>query len=134
MVDRAVDASAIGRQVDAPASFLESPNFPVDLVNRASAAEKKGGGRPPRWEMVFWWTRKPMASARAIIAAALLPPDTDPKRFAAALRLTKNVPHRYNPANPRNRGGTSKARGRQAGYHSLMPLWWWPQPGGSAQC
>jgi hypothetical protein len=35
-------------------SFLESPKFPVDIVNQAAEKEKKGGGRPEHWEMVFW--------------------------------------------------------------------------------
>ncbi|MGQ4894446.1 MAG: DUF1156 domain-containing protein [Candidatus Njordarchaeia archaeon] len=78
-------------------SFLESPNFPIDIVNTASAKEKSGGGRPSYWEMIFWWTRKPLASARAIIAGALLPEDIDPELFKKALRLDETVPHRYNP-------------------------------------
>ena len=57
--------------------FIETPDFPVDVVNEASAKEKQGGGRPPYWEMVFWWTRKPLAGARAVIAGALLPADTN---------------------------------------------------------
>ena len=46
-------------------AFIESPRFPVNIVNQAAAKEKQGGGRPEFWEMVFWWTRKPLASARA---------------------------------------------------------------------
>ena len=52
--------------------FIESPSFPIEVVNEASAKEK-GPGRPPYWEMVFWWTRKPLAGAREVIAGALLP-------------------------------------------------------------
>ena len=54
--------------------FIESPNFPIKLINEKSAKEK-GPGRPPHWEMVFWWTRKPLIGARAIIAASLLRAD-----------------------------------------------------------
>jgi len=79
---------------------LESPDFPIDLVNEASAKEKQGGGRPEFWEMVFWWTRKPLAGARAVIAASLLPPETDPVKFKYNLRLTEGVAHRKNPNIP----------------------------------
>jgi len=60
--------------------FIESPSFPVDVVNKASASEKRGGGRPEYWEMVFWWTRKPLAGARAVILASLLG-ETDARTF-----------------------------------------------------
>uniref|UniRef100_A0A7C1GCQ9 DUF1156 domain-containing protein n=1 Tax=Thermofilum adornatum TaxID=1365176 RepID=A0A7C1GCQ9_9CREN len=87
-------------------SFLESPKFPVDIVNQAAEKEKKGGGRPEHWEMVFWWTRKPLASARAVLAAAALPPDIDVRRFVTEVLRAKdgrkgkveNVPHRENPS------------------------------------
>jgi putative DNA methylase len=78
--------------------FIESPRFPVDAVNIASAREKRGGGRPDYWEMVFWWTRKPLAGARAVIAASALPHDIDPSGFRVALRLGEGVAHRKNPA------------------------------------
>ncbi|MET1159502.1 MAG: DUF1156 domain-containing protein [Thermoprotei archaeon] len=60
--------------------FIESPHFPIDVVNIASAREK-GPGRPPYWEMVFWWTRKPLAASRAVILASLLPEDFTKERF-----------------------------------------------------
>jgi len=60
--------------------FIESPSFPVEVINRASASEKGGGGRPEHWEMVFWWTRKPLAGARAVILASLLG-ETDTRAF-----------------------------------------------------
>ncbi len=80
--------------------FIETPDFPVDAVNEASAKEKQGGGRPPYWEMVFWWTRKPLAGARAVIAGALLPSDTNPTEFRYNLRLTESIAHRKNPNIP----------------------------------
>jgi len=80
--------------------FIETPDFPVDAVNEASAKEKQGGGRPPYWEMVFWWTRKPLAGARAVIAGALLPADTNPAEFKYNLRLTESIAHRKNPNIP----------------------------------
>ena len=91
-------------------TFIESPNFPIELVNEASAKEKKGGGRPEFWEMVFWWTRKPLASARAIIAGALLPYDFPRERFIRMLNLHVvhdksariKTPHRLNPIIPRD--------------------------------
>jgi len=61
-------------------NLLESGNFPVEIVNIASAKEK-GPGRPPFWETIFWWTRKPLASARAVILASLLSSDFDVERF-----------------------------------------------------
>ena len=78
--------------------FIESPRFPVDAVNIASAREKRGGGRPDYWEMVFWWTKKPLADARAVIAASALSHDIDPSGFRVALRLDEGVAHRKNPA------------------------------------
>ncbi|MEM4676729.1 MAG: DUF1156 domain-containing protein, partial [Candidatus Korarchaeota archaeon] len=60
--------------------FIESVNFPFNVISEASAVEK-GPGRPPHWEMVFWWTRKPLISARAIIAGCLLPEKTIVKEF-----------------------------------------------------
>ncbi|MDK6028880.1 DUF1156 domain-containing protein [Ignisphaera sp. 4213-co] len=86
--------------------FVESPGFPVDVVNEASAREKAGGGRPEFWEMVFWWTRKPLASARAVVAACLLPDSVNPAEFLymTKLRGVEGVPHRYNPSiSPRYR-------------------------------
>jgi len=65
--------------VDTPA-FIESPNFPVNVVNEASKREK-GGGIPDHWEMVFWWARRPLSGARAIILASLLPEDTSALDF-----------------------------------------------------
>ena len=59
-------------QIKVERRLIESPNFPINMVNEASIAEKKGGGRPPYWEMVFWWTRKPLAGARAVVAASVL--------------------------------------------------------------
>jgi len=85
--------------------FIESPLFPVDVVNEASAREKEGGGRPDYWEMVFWWTRKPLAGARAVVAGATLPSTVEPYRFNLMLRLIPDrrsggpkVAHRLNPA------------------------------------
>ena len=90
--------------------FIESPNFPIDIINEASNREKKGGGRPPYWELVFWWTRKPLASARSIIAGALLPHDYPRDKFIRMLHLhvmhdkraKSKSPHRYNPIIPRD--------------------------------
>ena len=90
--------------------FIESPNFPIDIINEASNREKKGRGRPPYWEMVFWWTRKPLASARSIIAGALLPHDYPRDKFIRMLHLHVmhdkrakwKSPHRYNPTIPRD--------------------------------
>jgi putative DNA methylase len=81
-------------------SFLESPGFPVDDVNEASAGEKQGGGRPEFWEMVFWWTRKPLAGARAVIAGALLPDGVSVYSFRSWLGLDRGVAHRVNPRLP----------------------------------
>ena len=77
--------------------FIESPSFPVDKVNQASAGEKKGGGRPPHWEMVFWWTRKPLAGTRAVVAAALLPESATLGEFLLMTKLPEKTPHRHNP-------------------------------------
>jgi putative DNA methylase len=81
-------------------SFLESPSFPIDDVNEASAGEKQGGGRPEFWEMVFWWTRKPLAGARAVIAGALLPDGVSVYSFRSWLGLDRGVAHRVNPRLP----------------------------------
>jgi len=81
-------------------SFLESPGFPIDDVNEASAGEKQGGGRPEFWEMVFWWTRKPLAGARAVIAGALLPDGVSVYSFRSRLGLDRGVAHRVNPRLP----------------------------------
>jgi putative DNA methylase len=89
-------------------SLLESPRFPVGVVNQAAAKEKQGGGRPEFWEMVFWWTRKPLASARAVLAAAALPADASVSTFVSQVLRAKvnmrgeveNVPHRENPNPP----------------------------------
>ncbi|MCC6024222.1 MAG: DUF1156 domain-containing protein, partial [Thaumarchaeota archaeon] len=78
--------------------FIETPNFPIELVNRASAVEKRGGGRPDFWEMVFWWTRKPLAGARAVIAGSALPATVSTGEFVYRLRLREGVPHRHNPS------------------------------------
>ncbi|MCC6065455.1 MAG: DUF1156 domain-containing protein, partial [Thermofilum sp.] len=73
-------------------SLLESPRFPVGVVNQAAAKEKQGGGRPEFWEMVFWWTRKPLASARAVLAAAALPADASVSTFVSqVLRARVNM-------------------------------------------
>jgi len=84
-------------------NLLESGNFPIEIVNIASAKEK-GPGRPPFWEMIFWWTRKPLASARAVILASLLSSDFDVERFIRTIfpsykgrgRFSK-TPHFLNP-------------------------------------
>ena len=89
-------------------TFIESENFPISVVNNASAREKGGGGRPPYWEMVFWWTRKPLAGARAVIAASLLPEEASVRDFLKRIypsysppgnNFTK-TPHRDNPLLP----------------------------------
>jgi len=89
-------------------TFIESENFPISIVNNASAREKGGGGRPPYWEMVFWWTRKPLAGARAVIAASLLPEGVYVRDFLKRIypsysppgnNFTK-TPHRDNPLLP----------------------------------
>ncbi|MEM4911138.1 MAG: DUF1156 domain-containing protein [Nanopusillaceae archaeon] len=79
--------------------FIESPLFPINDINEASAAEKRGGGRPVFWEMVFWWTRKPLISARAVIAGALLPENSTLFDFKRLTRLLfhNKTPHRDNP-------------------------------------
>jgi putative DNA methylase len=91
--------------------FIESPYFPVDDVNEASAREKQGGGRPEYWEMVFWWTRKPLASARAVVAGAVLPSNIDSTRFKTWLQLNApKTPHRLNPVIPRELQGLFKEK------------------------
>jgi len=111
-------------------SFLESPKFPVDIVNQVAEKEKKGGGRPEYWEMVFWWTRKPLASARAVLAAAALPPDIDVHTFVTQVLKAKvnlkgqveNVPHRENPSPPpewRERFAKMKVLDPFAGFGSI---------------
>ncbi|MEM1510088.1 MAG: DUF1156 domain-containing protein [Thermofilaceae archaeon] len=79
--------------------FIESPNFPVNLINQAAEREKQGGGRPDFWEMVFWWTRKPLIGARAIIAGAILPANFNTYEFMRLIRLTSSTktPHKENP-------------------------------------
>jgi putative DNA methylase len=88
--------------------FVESVNFPFDIVSEASAVEK-GPGRPPHWEMVFWWTRKPLISARAIIAGCLLPEKTSVGDFLLSIGVRRKghrpdgrllfdgAPHRVKP-------------------------------------
>ena len=91
--------------------FIESPDFPLDAVNEASAEEKLGGGRPDYWEMIFWWTRKPLASARSVVAGAALPSNIDPMRFKTWLRLNASkTPHRLNPEIPRELQGLLKEK------------------------
>ncbi len=85
------------RYVVSERRFIETPSFPVDKVNSASAGEKKGGGRPPHWEMVFWWTRKPLAGARAVVAAALLPEGATLSEFLMMTKLSEKTPHRHSP-------------------------------------
>ena len=83
--------------------FIETLDFPIETVNKASSREKGGGGRPPYWEMVFWWTRKPLAGARAVVAGALLSADTNKANFMNWLRLDPDRPsHRLNPVLPEN--------------------------------
>ncbi|MEZ0346172.1 MAG: DUF1156 domain-containing protein [Infirmifilum sp.] len=104
--------------------LIETPRFPAELVNKASAKEKGGGGRPEPWEMVFWWTRKPLASARAVLAAAALPADSDVGMFTKNLLRVRtnvkgeveNVPHRENPAPPLREVATvlKTRRGKEA--------------------
>jgi len=82
-------------------SLLESPRFPISVVNDAAAREKQGGGRPEYWEMVFWWTRKPLISARAVILGALVPENVNVGKFAGWIRLRSDkTPHRENPELP----------------------------------
>jgi putative DNA methylase len=91
--------------------FIESPYFPVDDVNEASASEKQSGGRPDYWEMVFWSTRKPLASARAVVAGAVLPSNIDSTRFKSWLQLNApKTPHRLNPVIPRELQGLFKEK------------------------
>ena len=102
--------------------FVETPDFPVDAVNEASAKEKQGGARPPFWEMVFWWTRKPLAGARAVIAGALLPSDISPVEFEYNLRLTESIAHKKNPNLPsrwREVFGKSRLLDPFAGFGSI---------------
>ncbi|MEM4030168.1 MAG: DUF1156 domain-containing protein, partial [Thermofilaceae archaeon] len=79
--------------------FIESPNFPVNLINQAAEKEKKGGGKPDFWEMVFWSARKPLIGARAIIAGAILPANFNTYEFMRLIRLTSSTktPHKENP-------------------------------------
>ncbi|MGC8598126.1 MAG: DUF1156 domain-containing protein, partial [Thermocladium sp.] len=103
-------------------SFIETANFPVKLVNEASASEKQGGGRPPHWEMVFWWTRKPLAGARAVIAGALIPEDASPTEFIHNLRLAGGTAHSRNPSTPqswRNRISRARLLDPFAGFGSI---------------
>jgi len=83
--------------------FIESPLFPIDIVNEASAKEKQGGGKPDFWKMVFWWTRKPLTGARTVIAGTLLPSlgeDIFVLNFRNWFRLDKPVAHQHNPVLP----------------------------------
>ncbi|MCC6065715.1 MAG: DUF1156 domain-containing protein, partial [Thermofilum sp.] len=111
-------------------SLLESPRFPVGVVNQAAAKEKQGGGRPEFWEMVFWWTRKPLASARAVLAAAALPADASVSTFVSQVLRARvnmrgeveNVPHRENPNPPpewRERFAKMKVLDPFAGFGSI---------------
>jgi putative DNA methylase len=111
-------------------SLLESPRFPVGVVNQAAAKEKKRGGAPEFWEMVFWWTRKPLASARAVLAAAALPADASVSTFVSQVLRAKvnmrgeveNVPHRENPNPPqewRERFAKMKVLDPFAGFGSI---------------
>jgi putative DNA methylase len=111
-------------------SLLESPRFPVGVVNQAAAKEKQGGGRPEFWEMVFWWTRKPLASARAVLAAAALPSDASASTFVSQVLRARvnmrgdveNVPHRENPNPPpewRERFAKMKVLDPFAGFGSI---------------
>jgi Adenine-specific DNA methylase containing a Zn-ribbon len=61
------------------------------------AAKEKGPGRPAYWEMIFWSTRKPLISARAFTAAALLPESYPLDKFKRMIRLSEDVPHKYQP-------------------------------------
>ena len=61
------------------------------------AAKEKGPGRPAYWEMIFWWTRKPLISARVFTAAALLPENYPLDKFKMMIRLSENIPHKYQP-------------------------------------
>jgi putative DNA methylase len=61
------------------------------------AAKEKGIGSPVYWEMIFWWTRKPLISARAFTAAALLPESYPLEKFKRMIRLSEDVPHKYQP-------------------------------------
>ncbi|WP_016730555.1 DUF1156 domain-containing protein [Saccharolobus islandicus] len=61
------------------------------------AAKEKGPGRPVYWNMIFWWTRKPLISARAFAAAALLPENYPLEEFKRMIRLSENLPHKYQP-------------------------------------
>ncbi|MEM1690411.1 MAG: DUF1156 domain-containing protein [Thermofilaceae archaeon] len=96
------------RSTEQALRFIESPNFPIDIVNQAAAKEKSGGGGPEFWEMVFWWTRKPLASARAVLAAAALPADINPDLFIKSMLkarvnlkgIVESVLHKENPTPP----------------------------------
>ncbi|MEM2189560.1 MAG: DUF1156 domain-containing protein, partial [Nitrososphaerota archaeon] len=89
--------------------FIESVNFPFNVISEASAVEK-GPGRPPHWEMVFWWTRKPLISARAIIAGCLVPEETSVSEFLYNIGIRRKgkradgrvifdgTPHRISPS------------------------------------
>jgi len=61
------------------------------------AAKEKGPGRPAYWEMIFWWTRKPLISARAFTAASLLPENYPLDKYRKMVRLSDDVPHKYQP-------------------------------------
>ncbi|BDB99619.1 DUF1156 domain-containing protein [Saccharolobus caldissimus] len=78
--------------------LIESDTF-ANLVPEIDikAAKEKGPGRPVYWDMIFWWTRKPLISARAFTAAALLPENYPLEKFKRMIRLSENLPHKYQP-------------------------------------
>jgi len=80
-------------------ALIESDNFGnlVPEIDKKAADEKKPGSRPAYWEMIFWWTRKPLISARAFTAAALLPESYPLDKFKSMIRLSENLPHKYQP-------------------------------------
>ena len=85
-------------------TFIESENFPISVVNNASAKEKGGGGRPPYWEMVFWWTRKPLAGARAVITGSLLAGEVDSRQFVKWIYPFVRFRDEGYPCKPRKKG------------------------------
>jgi putative DNA methylase len=77
--------------------FIESFEFPINVINKFSASEKRGG-RPDFWEMVFWWTRKPLIGARSVIAGAFLAEKFNTIEFKRLVRLSADkTPHSENP-------------------------------------
>jgi putative DNA methylase len=81
--------------------FIESDEFPVEEISKASSREKEGPGGPLIWRMIFWWTRKPLISARSIIAGSLLPAGINIKQFGEMVKLEKTTPHKFNPSIPK---------------------------------